>query len=77
MNRNSLIYHSCFYNKYTGFLALQMRSILRMITPDHWNARIRLKVKNHIDDCVGDRYRRSNEKLSELIDIDLSEYGYH
>lgn len=35
------------------------------------------KIKDYIDEVVGNRYEESNKKVSQLIDIDLSKYKYY
>lgn len=35
------------------------------------------KLKRQIDSIIGDRYLGSNRELSQLIGLDLSDYGYH
>ncbi len=34
------------------------------------------KMKRQIDEIIGDRYAAGNRRLSELIDIELPDYGY-
>lgn len=45
--------------------------------PNKVNNKVKIKLSNHINHWVKDRYLKSNKELSELIDIDLSGYGYH
>lgn len=46
------------------------------LVPSKYHASYIQALKAGIEAMVGDRYRASNRRLSEAIDIDLSRYGY-
>lgn len=74
---SSMNHHSFLANKYTRFVAKAILKVIKTLTPDSFNTLTQKSVQKRIDRFVGDRYQLSNLKLSELIDLDLSEYGYH
>ena len=77
IKRTSLNYFSIFANKYSRYLAICLQSTLMLLTPKLIDKWFNKRVKKYIHNWVGDRYELSNSKLSQLINIDLSKYGYH
>lgn len=51
------------------------RSLQKMISPEKHKEKEK-EIKQLISDRLGDIYKQSNQKTSELIGIDLSELGY-
>lgn len=64
-------------NKYTRLIANKAIQVLIKITPDFINNQIKNYLKKYIKDWTSNRYEEANQELSELIGIDLSEYGYY
>ncbi|MGB3238649.1 MAG: hypothetical protein WBB29_10150, partial [Geitlerinemataceae cyanobacterium] len=44
--------------------------------PKNWQDRAEQKLKQSIAEIVGNAFHESNQKTSQLIDIDLSEFSY-
>lgn len=64
-------------NKYFGLFITFLINFLGVITPDYFDKGTLKKTHKYIDAFTKDRYIESNRRLSELINIDLSHYGYY
>jgi len=74
---NALNNYSSWYN---GPLKNFSRIILKISSyavPKKWHQSFKEKVTTYATAWVDNRYKANNLKLSTLIKIDLSEYGYH
>lgn len=47
------------------------------LLPASWDEKIKEYLYTEIAEIVGNRYIDSNKKVSQIIDVDLSEYGYY
>jgi len=77
IRRKSLNFYSIYSNKYSRYLAIKIQSTLMLLTPKLFDKWLNFRTQKYIQDWVGNRYELSNSKLSDLINIDLSKYGYH
>lgn len=76
LRSSSLNNHSRFSNKRPKNFVRWMLNKLDFFISDKKNEQIQQEMKNTIKDWTGDRFSESNKITSELIDIDLKEYGY-
>ncbi|MGB7930997.1 MAG: hypothetical protein WCH04_02010 [Gammaproteobacteria bacterium] len=75
----NLLLESSSVNAYSPLRTPLARPLLRLtnrLLPLNSGAYAK-KLRQQIGAIVGDRYRAGNRRLSELIGIDLSAYGYH
>ena len=73
---NSLNNYSRLHNRFSRFCALVIKKITGKIIPNTWNKKIQLKMKKEITTFSSNRYAVSNTVTSNLINTDLSNYGY-
>jgi hypothetical protein len=57
-------------------LARRLSGIAGAVTPRTLHERIESRLKEFLDDYIGERYAASNRRTSELIGIDLGALGY-
>jgi hypothetical protein len=75
----NLFLESSSVNAYSPLCTPLARPLLQLVNrllPLNRGAHVK-KLHQQIDAIVGDRYKTGNRRLSELIGIDLSAYGYH
>lgn len=58
------------------FISNKLYSLSHRLVSAKMNTLLVNRLKNFIEEWVGERYKKSNEELSELIGIDLKSYGY-
>jgi hypothetical protein len=54
----------------------KIAQLLEPFVPQKINEAVETEIKTFIQDTVGDYYRESNQKTSQLIGIDLAKLGY-
>jgi hypothetical protein len=72
LKRSSVNGYSRLYLPLSRTLLNATGALLRLDSSAHMR-----KLKRQIEVIVGDRYIGSNRELSDLIGLDLSQYGYH
>ena len=68
--------HTFYMGKFFHKFGRSVKKRLCMIVPDCIENQERARQKQFIEDSIGDFYRDSNLKTSELIGIDLEKYQY-
>jgi hypothetical protein len=74
---NSITGNSPFFSPFGRAFFKGLKSLLGFFIPQSVEARLLERQKNLIEQYIGDLYKETNEKLSKLIGINLSDYGYH
>ena len=69
--------YSSWSNKYFQKAADGLVKVLGALTSSRLEAHFKHALQTEIATWVADRYLQSNKKLSQLIEIDLSQYGYY
>jgi len=69
--------YSALSNRVTRNIAKLIIKVAGLLAPSFLDNAVTGKLKRQVAEIIGDRYVESNRELSKLIDIDLSEYGYH
>ncbi|NQZ67549.1 MAG: sulfotransferase domain-containing protein [Lentisphaeria bacterium] len=69
--------YSSLSSDFTRKAVIAISIILSKILPSWVESALKDRLKLKISNWVGDRYVASNKELSKLIDINLSQYGYH
>lgn len=73
---NSLNDFSLWGGKYFRKPASIALDTFSAITPSQWDRAKNVSLTKQISDWVGDRYKKNNEELSQIIETDLSLFGY-
>ena len=68
--------HFFYMGKFVHKLIRSLKKRLSKVVPESYESEERIRHKQIIEDLIGDLYRESNLKTSELIDIDLTKYNY-
>lgn len=76
LNRDSKQSPQWFQNQVSHHLALGLRKILIKLTPISLNRWLTQRVQKVIFHKVNTKFTHSNKLLNEIIDVDLSAYGY-
>jgi len=66
---------NCYSRLYIPFSRNLLRAASRIIFTD--NESYLDSLQQQVSEIIKDRYMENNKELSEIINIDLSEYGYH
>ena len=74
--KNTFNKFSIFHNRIFASLARFLKSVLMVVIPQRSDLIITDKISEYIRSWENNRYSESNRKVSELIEIDLSKYGY-
>lgn len=64
-------------NAYLKLLAKKIQKLLIHLIPDRLSIRTKKEHQIYTEQLFRDTYSDSNKKLSKLIDIDLSQFGYY
>ena len=77
LTKSSLNNFSFLHSKFSWFISLSLVFIIKLFLPNKYEKNIKKvlleKVKIHLED----RFEKDNKELSKIINIDLSDYGYH
>ena len=69
-------YYPLYMGKFVEKLVRSLKRRLSEIMPDSVETNERARLKFAINEMIGERFKESNLKTSELIGIDLSKYNY-
>ena len=73
----SLNNYSFLHSKVSLFLSLSFAFILKLFTPKSYEKNIKKRLYEKVKISLGDKYENDNKELAQIINIDLSEYGYY
>ena len=73
----SLNNFSFLHSKVALFISLSFAFILKVLIPRGYEKNVKKRLFEKVKTGLGDRYENDNKELSQIINIDLSKYGYH